>query len=436
MSRYCVIGAGAAGVSALQQLRQAGYEVECFEKSDRVGGHWHTDYDALHLITSRDTTAFEGFPMPADYPHFPRRDQVRAYIESYARHHGHYDLITFNTEVMSVTPEPAGPAPVGSCGWRVITSRGDEGVFDGVLIANGHLWSPRIPDVPGEFTGRQLHSSEYANVGDLEGDCVLVVGAGNSGCDLAVDVAQHRLETDIVIRKGIHFQPKTYFGVPRAEVPFLAQFAPEEQDLINRLLARVSIGENNNYPGMPAPEARTLADGATTVNDLLLYWVHHGRIGIRPGIGRFDGKTVHFTDGTTGEYDSILWATGFTVSLPFLDDDTIAWRSGTPVRYAGGILPEGAEKLYFVGLIAPRGPQIPIYGVQTKLIARMIALHDQAGPRGLALSNYFATVQDPELRIDIVRAVWNEQMTDTERLLGALEATPVARATSRPQAVA
>src|SRR5262245_8765154 len=112
MSRYCVIGAGAAGVSALQQLREAGYEVECFEKTDRVGGHWHTDYDALHLITSRDMTHFEGFPMPADYPHFPRRDQVRAYIESYARHHGHYELINFNTPVLSVTPVPAGDGPV------------------------------------------------------------------------------------------------------------------------------------------------------------------------------------------------------------------------------------------------------------------------------------------------------------------------------------
>jgi cation diffusion facilitator CzcD-associated flavoprotein CzcO len=436
MSRYCIIGAGAAGVSALQQLRQAGYEVECFEKTDRVGGHWHTDYDALHLITSRNMTAFDDFPMPADYPHFPRRDQVRAYIESYARHHGHYDLITFNTEVGSVTPEPSGPGPVGSTGWRVITSRGDEGVFDGVLIANGHLWSPYVPEVPGEFTGRQLHSGEYANVGDLEGSRVLVVGAGNSGCDLAVDVAQHRLEVDVVIRKGIYFQPKTYFGVPRAEVPFLAQFAPEEQDLINRLLARVSIGESSNYPGMPTPEARTLADSAVTVNDLLLYWVHHGRIGIRPGISRFDGKTVHFSDGISREYDSILWATGFNVSLPFLDDDMITWRSGTPVRYAGGILPEGAEKLYFVGMIAPRGPQIPIYGVQAKLIARMMALHTDAGPRGLALSNYFATVQDPELRIDIVRAIWNDQITDTERLLGALEAAPAARVSSPARAVA
>ena len=427
MSRYCVIGAGAAGVSALQQLREAGYEVECFEKTDRVGGHWHTDYEALHLITSRDMTSFEDFPMPRDYPHFPRRDQVRAYIESYAQHHGHYDLITFGTEVTSVTPEPAGAGPVGSTGWRVRTLRGDEGVFDGVLIANGHLWSPYVPEIPGEFTGRQLHTSEYNNVGDLDGNRVLVVGAGNSGCDVAVDVAQHRLEADVVMREGLHFQPKTYFGVPRQEVPFLAEFSPDEQDLISRLLARVSIGQNHSYPGMPSPESRTLAGGATTVNDLLLYWVHHGRVGIRPGITRLDGRSVHFADGTAAEYDSIIWATGFNVSLPFLDDDQITWRSGVPVRYAGGILPEGAEKLYFVGLIAPRGPQIPIYGVQSELIARMIGLHESAGPRGLALANYFSTVQDPELRIDIVRAIWNDQMADTERLLGALDAAPAAQ---------
>src|SRR5215475_13327129 len=117
MSRYCVIGAGAAGVSALHQLRAAGHQVDCFEKTDRVGGHWHTDYDALHLITSRDMTSFEDFPMPASYPHFPRRDQVRGYIESFAEHHGIYDLITFEIEVLSVTPVPVGDARVGSAGW-------------------------------------------------------------------------------------------------------------------------------------------------------------------------------------------------------------------------------------------------------------------------------------------------------------------------------
>ena len=179
---------------------------------------------------------------------------------------------------------------------------------------------------------------------------------------------------------------------------------------------------------MTEPQSPTLAGGRATINDLLLYWVHHGRIGIRPGIDRFDGNTVHFADGTATDYDTILWATGFDVKLPFLDEDLITWRSGIPVRYAGGILPEGLEKLYFVGLIAPRGPQIPIYGEQTKLINKMIRLHEAAGPRGLSLAQYFATLQQPETRIDVVRAPWIDQMTDTERLLTALEAAPAARA--------
>lgn len=431
MPRYCVVGAGAAGISALQQFRQRGHDVECFEKTDRVGGHWQTDYDALHLITSRNTTYFEDFPMPTDYPHFPRRDQVREYIESYAHHHGHYDLISFGTEVLAVSPVEVTDGPVGSSGWRVLTSRGDEGVFDGVVVANGHLWSPRVPNVDGAFSGRQLHSSEYRNVGDLEGDRVLVVGAGNSGCDLAVDVAQHRKEVDIVIRKGIFFQSKTYFGMPRQELPWLSEFSPDEVDLISRILAKISIGDTSSYPGLPVPEATTLAEGATTVNDLLLYWIHHGRVNVRPGIEWVDGRDVHYTDGTSGQYDTILWATGFNAKLPFLDNSVISWRAGVPVRYAGGILPHGAENLYFVGLIAPRGPQIPVYGVQAKLICQMITLQQEAGPGGLALASYFARVQDPELRIDIVRAVWNEQMTDTERRLATIAGVGVDGLTAR-----
>jgi hypothetical protein len=420
MTRYCVIGAGAAGISALQQLRNAGYDVDCYEKTDRVGGHWHTDYDALHLITARDQTFFEDFPMPADYPHFPRRDQVRAYLESYAKHHGHYEIIRFNTAVKSVTPIATDGA-LGSAGWTVTLENGEQHDYDGVLIANGHLWDQKIPTFDGEFTGKQIHSGSYKNTSEIEGNRVLVVGAGNSACDLAVDVAQHRIDVDIVIREGVYFQPKAFFGVPRQQVSFLSDFSPSDQDLIARLLARVSIGEWFNYPGMPQPAHDTLAGGATVVNDLLLYWIQHGRIKVRPGISRLDGKTVHFTDGSSGEYDTILWATGFNASLPFIDEALLQRRNGVPLRYAGGVVPVGLEKLYFIGLAAPRGPQIPVYGVQAKLAIRMIALHEAAGEHGAWVQAYLAGLQQADDRIDIVRKVWNEQMADTERLLDAYE---------------
>ncbi|MGA8209516.1 MAG: NAD(P)-binding domain-containing protein [Nocardioidaceae bacterium] len=417
MTRYCVIGAGAAGLSAAATLRGAGHDVVCYEKTDRVGGHWNTDYDALHLITSRDTTTFDDFPMPDHYPHFPRRDEVRDYIKSYADARGLERVIQFGTCVESVSPVPTDGRP-GTAGWVVHTSRGNQEHFDGVLVANGHLWDPKIPDVPGDFDGVQLHSSQYQNVSDLKGSRVLVVGAGNSGCDLAVDVAQHRLETDVVMSKGIQFQPKTYLGLPRQQLDFLRQYTSAEQDFINRLMSRIVLGAPADY-GMPVPEARSLADGPVTVNSLLMYWIQHGRVGVRPVIERFEGSTVHFLDGTSADYDNILWATGFNARLPFLAEDLIRWESGVPIRRAGGILPEGVEQLYFIGLIAPRGPQIPVYGLQSALVVRMLALHARGvlGP----VAEQFEKLQEAELRIDIVRDTWLEQMDDTERLLDAFE---------------
>lgn len=432
MGRYCVIGAGAAGLSALQALKDSDHEIACFEKSSRIGGHWNTDYDALHLITARNQTHFPGFPMPSNYPHFPSRQQVVDYINAFADHEGLRDMITFHTEVVSVSPVPTeADVPVGSAGWQVITSRGDEGIFDGVLVSNGHLWDPKMPQESEDYQGLQLHSSEYQNTEALAEGRVLVVGSGNSGCDMAVDVAQHRIPVDIVIRKGIHFQPKMYFGVPRQELKFLAEYTPEEQDLISRLMAKVSIGESSAYPGLPAPESHDLAGGATTINDQLLYWIQHGRVDVKPAIEKISGKTVHFEDGTSEVYESILWATGFHASLPFLDSDIITWREGTPVRYAAGILPEGAENLYFVGLIAPRGPQIPVYGEQMKHVMRMISLKEHDRPETKRLNAFFATSQEPETKIDVVRASWNDDMADTDAKLALLESMTVVQEVSK-----
>ncbi|PQZ94849.1 dimethylaniline monooxygenase [Arthrobacter sp. MYb227] len=419
MKKYCVIGAGAAGMSALNTLLENGHEVDCFEKNEVVGGHWNTDYDALHLITSRDQTHFEDFPMPGHYPHFPRRDQISDYLHSYGRERGLLEHISFNTEVLSVTPVATDGA-VGSAGWVVTTTRGSD-TYEGVLVANGHLWDKKVPQISGTFDGPQIHSGDYQNVGDIEGTRVLVVGAGNSGCDLAVDVAQHRLEADIVVRHGSYFQPKMYFGQPRSELAFLKEFKAEEQDLIARLLARVSIGENSNYPNLPVPKHQSLAEGATVVNDLLLYWIHHGRVRVvGHGVERFEGKKVHFTDGSVREYDTILYATGFHSTLPFLDNELVPRSNGAPVRYAGGIIPEGLEKLYYIGMIAPRGPQIPIYGVQSRIVARMLELHAAAPEENASLAAYFAQLQEPEDRIDIPRHFWDAQITDTNRLIEAM----------------
>ena len=421
MSRYCIIGGGPAGLASLKAMLDAGYDVDCFEMSDTIGGHWNHDYDALHLITSRQVTGFPELPMPEHWPLFPHRDQMLEYFHLYA---DTFDLkrhITFDTAVVSVTPI-SGDGPVGSHGWVVETSDGARREYDGVLVANGHLRDQRIPQIPGTFTGKQIHSGSYKNTGDIEGRRVLVVGSGNSGCDLAVDAAQDHLDTHIVMRRGHFFQPKTFFGKPRSELGWMQEFTFEEQDLIARMMMRVSVGTAADYPGMPEPDHATLADGPPVVNDLLLYWIQHGRITVRPGIERFDGHTVHFVDGTSDDFDTILWATGFHASLPFIDESLLVRQDDVPLRVGGAVVPLDLEKLYLIGMIGARGPQPPIYSIQADLAVRMIALHESADGF-LPIAGPLTQLQPHEWRIDILRPLWLDQVEQTKSALAFLAST-------------
>jgi cation diffusion facilitator CzcD-associated flavoprotein CzcO len=427
---YCVIGAGAAGLGALQVLRDEGFAVECFERGERVGGHWHTDYECLHLITPRDSSGFDGFPMPSEYPLFPSRDQMRDYIMSFAAHHGLGSQVRFNTAVTSARPLDAN----GLGGWEITTSDGAHHSYDGVIVANGHLWDPFVPDYPGRFEGRTLHSGHYRNPGDLQGDRVLVVGAGNSGCDLAVDAAQAGRQTCISVRKGLVFQPKTLFGRPRSELPLLARLPIRVQERVTRALIDVALGPPERY-GLPAPPTRNLHRNRPVVNGQLLHFIHHGRVRVAPGIERFDGHDVHFTDGTTRAFDTIVYATGFKVTLPFLESTPLTWADGVPLRVAGMTLPVGLERLYFVGLAAPRGPQLPVYSAQARLIAKFLSAQERSR---VSLSALYTRCSRAEARIDIPRHEWQRDVDRTRRRIDRIlrrtptRADPSQSDTSRP----
>jgi cation diffusion facilitator CzcD-associated flavoprotein CzcO len=424
---YCLIGAGAAGLGALQALLAEGFAVDCFERSDRVGGHWHSDYECLHLITPRGASGFDGFPMPAEYPLFPSRDQMLDYVMGFAAHHGLGSHIRFNTAVTSARPLDAN----GLAGWEVTTSDGARRTYDGVIVANGHLWDPFVPDHPGHFDGRVLHSGQYRNAGDLHGDRVLVVGAGNSGCDLAVDAAQAGRETYVSVRNGLVFQPKTLFGRPRSELPLPARLPVGVQERVTRRLIDVALGRPERY-GLPTPATRNLHRNRPVVNGQLLHYIHHGRVRVVPGVECLDGHNVHFTDGSARAFDTIVYATGFKVTLPFLDSTPLERADGVPLRVAGMTLPVGLERLYFVGLAAPRGPQLPVYSAQARLIADFLCAQERSG---IALSAHYTSSSRPESRIDIPRHEWQRDMDRARRRIARILRRPPAPGdASQPEA--
>jgi hypothetical protein len=413
--RICVIGAGAAGLEAVRVLRDAGHDVVALERTERVGGHWHTDYEALHLITPRDVSGFDGVPMPADYPLFPSREQVIRYLDGFTDRFGLREHVRTGVEVVSVTSPDAGRS-----GWDVATADGTTERFDAVVVANGHHWDPALPAMAAEFTGRSLHSSQYRTADDLVGERVLVVGAGNSGCDLAVDAVHARRQVSIAMRRGQVFQPKTFFGKGRNQLPLLARLPMWLAERVQRELVRISVGSPADYPGLQEPVTRNLNQQPPVVNDLLLYWLQHGRIAARPGVTGVSGRTVSFADGSSGEFDTVLWATGFHVTLPFLTPDLLTWRSGAPLRVGGMTVPVGVSRLYTVGLASPRGAQFPVFSAQARLAARLLGLE---GRTARPLHQELLAAGPPDDRVDVLRPLWTAEMARARKVVDQLERT-------------
>lgn len=346
--RFCVIGAGYVGNGLVRALKQAGIPYDQFEATDAIGGNWsHGVYDSTHLISSRKSTQYVEYPMPAHYPTFPSRAQMLAYLNDYVDHFGLREHIEFGTEVIAVRPLDRS----GMAGWRVTLSSGEQRDYAGVAVANGHYWERNIPRYPGMFTGGQVHSKDYKRPADFgPGGRVLVVGGGNSASDLAVEAAATFGTADMSMRSGYWFIPKTIFGIPASEWDRVWLPMPVQR-LGFKILLRLSYGRYERY-GLPEPN-HALFTKDVTVNSSLPYALLHGKVRPRKEIRRFDGATVHFVDGTSGEYDTIVWATGYRTRFPFLDESMFAWENGQPLLVEHVLAPRYAN-VYVFGLVAPR----------------------------------------------------------------------------------
>jgi hypothetical protein len=318
MRDTCIIGAGPAGLAAARALKERDLPYTHIERNAGVGGLWDIDapgspmYESAHFISSKTMSGFTGFPMPDDYPDYPSYKQIYAYLNSFADHFGLRENIEFNTAVEKVEKLEDG-------GFRVTRANGVVTEHDHVIVASGVQWYPNIPDIAGNFAGEVRHTVTFRSPDEFKGRRVLVVGAGNSGCDIACDAGRNADAAYISVRRGYWFIPKHIFGKPAdvfaEEGPTLPMWL--EQKVFGGML-RLMNGDMRRL-GLPKPDHK-LFETHPILNTQLLHYLQHGDVIAKPGIASAEGNTVTFTDGTSVEVDLIMLATGYVHKVPFAQD--------------------------------------------------------------------------------------------------------------------
>jgi hypothetical protein len=392
-ARYdtCVIGAGPAGLAVARALEERDLPYTHIERHTGPGGIWDIDnpgspmYESAHFISSRTLSGFGGWPMPEHFADYPSHQHILAYLHSFSDAFGLTDRIEFGVEVRGVEKNADGS-------WTVTRADGRASVHGQVVVCTGSQWHPNIPDLPGNFTGEIRHTVGYRSADELRGKRVLVVGAGNSGCDIACDAARAADHAVISMRRGYWFIPKHVFGRP---VDTLAHVGPTlpmwlQQKVFGALL-RIVNGDLTRM-GVPKPDHK-LFEAHPAINSMLIHHLQHGDITAKPGIARAEGRTVHFTDGSRDDFDLILLATGYVHRVPvaqkYFGDEQ------HPDLYLSAFSREH-QGLFGVGFVETNSGAYQLFDTQAQMIAAFI----QDTQRGLPRAERFTRMirsDDPDL---------------------------------------
>ena len=350
-SPVVIVGAGPAGLAMAACLGQAKVPCIVLEQSGEIGHAWRHHYDRLHLHTDKAHSALPHLDLPTSYPRYPSRQQVVDYLDIYARTFAIEPRL--NQRVVSAQHQ-------GSH-WQIETQ---DTVYRGqsLVVAAGYNREPQRPTWPGQerFTGRIVHSAEYANGAPFKGQRVLVVGLGNSGGELAIDLWEHGAQPTLAVRSPVNVIPREVFGVPFLTMGILQRSLPPRlADALNAPVTRAIIGDLTRY-GLrkPAqgPVTQIRETGRVPFIDVgTIKLIKGGQVKVREGISHFTEEGVMFTNGIQEPFDAIVLATGFRpkVNTWLQGAEQVLNAEGTPLHSGQAVDLPG---LYFCGYyISPTG---------------------------------------------------------------------------------
>ena len=370
--KICIIGAGPSGLAAAAELKKRKLPFDIIDKGKRVGGMWDAEredspvYESAHFISSKSLSGYEGFPMPDHFPDYPNHQQILSYITDFAREHQLEKVPEFDSEVTKVLPQEGGKY------WEITINQDEKRTYSGIIVANGRTWYKRMPVFQGEYKGESMHSFDYFSPEIFKGKKVLVVGGGNSACDIACDAAKNAKEAFISLRRGYYFIPKYVLGKPSDvfanEGPHLPGWM--EKPIFEFLLNKIVVGKLENY-GLPKPDHR-IFESHPILNAHILHYLGHGDVSVKPDIVRFSEKEVTFKDGSREEIDLIIFATGYKQIFPyFRDEDLDLNAAGLPDLYLN-LFSRRYENIFFIGFLETDAAAYPLFSQQSRLIARVL----------------------------------------------------------------
>ncbi len=376
-NEVCVIGAGPCGLTTVKNLVQAGVtDIKCHEAQRELGGLWAYSpdparasvYEAAHTISSKHLSQFRDFPMPEAYPDFPSHRQVLAYMRAYAERFALAEHIHIGSRVTRARRGAEG-------GW-VIEGEDETGPFcdtaDHLIVCSGHHRAAALPQNTAGFSGQRIHSAAFRTTEAYAGKRVLVVGGGNSACDIAAALGRVAEHVSLSMRTPQYIIPKLMFGRPvDTQYAKLQRLPAFLRRLLVSLGLRLSVGPYRKY-GLAEPKTSPMGMHPTLNSDILEQF-RHGRVTPRLDVAGVDGDTVRFADGGAARFDAIIHATGYRIEFPFFEDGFCDWTDALEVPLYLKILPRDVDDLYFVGLIQPIGCIWALADRQAELVAEKIA---------------------------------------------------------------